>query len=364
MTTTIKYEFSISKNDTIKERRTKNEHDLIKQSLSYGKILRTQSRILNNKLDENDLLVKNEYTYRNRNKGFENFNMNKVCGSSYHKHKKNIVNKLLKQIGKNNLNENIKVIKEYKLNYAKDILDEDEIKMDFDYEKINPKINKNVNGSKIEISKNDYYTDKDVNFANINKNNLNKNTLLNYGNKEIKFHQESFLEIKNKNKLIKNKNNKIKYLISQKCNIENTPFNIKNKILNINGDKSKPKNKNNSNIFLAKNNLKKMKYSEENNKAMDKISSNKIFNFWNQFLNENNNTKGNKNKRRKINNLKYYNNIGNNWKKNNQNYIIYSNERTMNLINKYEKYKKDKFIMPPNNLKSILFKKINDFFDL
>ena len=355
MTTTIKYEFTISRNNPIKERQIKNDHDTISQSLSNGKVLRTQSRILNNKHDEDGLSLRNEYTYRNR--GFENFNMNKVCGSSYHKNKRNIQNKVLKQIGKNNLNDNIKVIKEYKLNYVKDIFDENDNK-DLNNEKINSK-NNITNGNKYEISKISYYTDKEEN-TNTNKNYLNKNNLLD-NNKGIKLLHESVSEIKNKNKLIKS--NKIKYLIHQKGNPDNLPFNIKNKILSINGNESKIKNKNNSNVFLFKNYLNKRKYPEENNKTMDKISSKERFEQWNKFLYENSGVKIYNNKRRNANNINYYNNLANKLKNNTLNYKRYSNERTINLINTYADYKKDKFIMPPNNLKSILLKKENEFFD-
>ena len=355
MTTTIKYEFTISRNNPIKERQIKNDHDAISQSLSNGKVLRTQSRILINKHDEDGLSLRNEYTYRNR--GFENFNMNKVCGSSYHKNKRNIPNKVLKQIVKNNLNDNIKVIKEYKLNYVKDIFDENDNK-DLNNEKINAK-NNITNGNKYEISKISYYTDKEEN-TNTNKNYLNKNNLLD-NNKGIKLLHESVSEIKNKNKLIKS--NKIKYLIHQKGNPDNLPFNIKNKILSINGNESKIKNKNNSNVFLFKNYLNKRKYPEENNKTMDKISSKERFEQWNKFLYENSGVKRYNNKRRNANNINYYNNLANKLKNNTLNYKRYSNERTINLINTYADYKKDKFIMPPNNLKSILLKKENEFFD-
>lgn len=79
MTTTIKYEYTISKNNSIKENKLKNENDICYTQLNTTEnILRTQSRILTNKPDDEFYLLKSEYTYRN--KGFENFNMNKVCG--------------------------------------------------------------------------------------------------------------------------------------------------------------------------------------------------------------------------------------------------------------------------------------------
>ena len=81
MTTTIKYEYTISKNNAIKENKLKNENDIYYTQLNTTEnILRTQSRILTSKPDEEFFLLRNDHAYRN--KGFENFNMNKVCGSS------------------------------------------------------------------------------------------------------------------------------------------------------------------------------------------------------------------------------------------------------------------------------------------
>ena len=80
-----------------------------------GTILRTQSRILNNKNNEDYLMLKSEYSYRN--KGFENFDMDKVFGSSYHKNKKIISKKSSQKFDNNNNNEKIKIFKKYSLGY-------------------------------------------------------------------------------------------------------------------------------------------------------------------------------------------------------------------------------------------------------
>ena len=53
MTTTIKYEYTISKNNSIKENKLKNENDICYTQLNTTEnILRTQSRILTNKPDD------------------------------------------------------------------------------------------------------------------------------------------------------------------------------------------------------------------------------------------------------------------------------------------------------------------------
>ena len=103
MTATIKYEYTISKNQSKIENKIKNENKAYSQLNSTKNILRTQSRILTNKPKNEFFLLKNEYSYRN--KGFENFNLKNVCGSSHHKKKtKSIINKKYQQIYKNNLN--------------------------------------------------------------------------------------------------------------------------------------------------------------------------------------------------------------------------------------------------------------------
>ena len=241
---TIKYEYSISKNNSIKENLAKNEHDKINQkSLSYGKILRTQSRILNNIHDE-ILLVKSQYTCRN--KGFENLNMDKVCGSSYRKMLKdkknnnNIIdnNNVNKQFDDNDsLQENIKVIKEYTINYDNKIYNDNNTKKKFDKGNENILNQDNIyflpvgdhHMNKIENSKND-----DINL-NIDKKKDDNEIHI------IPYKEESETKIKKLLSNDKNKHNKIKNSIYIK---ENIPFNIKNKLLNSKENIYTPINKN------------------------------------------------------------------------------------------------------------------------
>ena len=356
MTTTIKYEYTISKNNPIKENQIKNEHDIYYQLNTTENILRTQSRILTNKPDDEYYLLKNGYSYRK--KGFENFNMNKVCGSSHHKKKKNIINQKLKQINKKNLNdinelkENFKVIKEYKLNYNYD----DNITKESDYENIDYKNNNNNTNidNKIKILKNDYY----INTYNNSKNNkydankkMNKDCLkLN----EIKFLSEFIPETKSEKKFLNDTNSKSsKYFSPQK---EYIPNNIKYKIFN-----TAQKYKNDFNNFLCGGSIhhfKKNKNLDEKNKTMNKIELNKKNNFWNKYYSQDNKIRKNvTNKKERYNNLENkFKNIIFNTKKG-------SIKKTINLINKYGYYKKEKCVLPPNNLSNIIFKREKEFFE-
>ena len=380
---TIKYEYTISKNNTIRENQTKNENDLKHLSLSNGTMLRAQSRILNNKLDD-CLMVKNEYTYRNR--GFENFNMNKVCGSSYRKHKKNkneihfsnSKNSIIpEQLDKNNSKGNIKVIKEYMINYDNKIFNENDINMKINKENIN--INKNIN--KIErkrnnkndnnpnknksvnterkfiLSKRDYYTDKNEKEKKI------KFYIDKTNNIEIKSIRDKELEIFSKKKSTYDKHNNIKYLIEQKENIPfNISFNIKQKLINTRKkDIFIPKNKNTSNIFSYKmNHSKKNKYPEENSKTTYKLGFNKKFDSFNGISFQNSRKNINKN----VNNIKMYNILANQMKKNVFGDKQCLNNRTISIIKRNKNYENEKCIMPPNNLKNILFEKEKEYFDL
>ena len=359
---TIKYEYSISKNNSIKENLPKNEHDKINQkSLSYGKILRTQSRILNNLHDE-ILLVKSQYTCRN--KGFENLNMDKVCGSSYRKILKDNNNNIINNNNvnnqfdnNNNLQENIKVIKEYTINYDNKIYNENDAKMKLHKENKNilnqdnkyflPVGDNHINKNKMENSKNN-----DINL-NIDKKKDDNEIYI------IPYKEESETKIKKLLSNDKNKHNKIKNLIYQK---ENIPFNIKNKLFNSKENIYTPINKNNSNIFLYNNfKLKKNKFQEENNKTSNKIeSNNKRFNFFNDSNFKNNRDNVDK----KVNNFNLYNQSSFQMRKDKFQFQQNLSNRTMNLRNRFGKSDDKKCIMPPNNLKSIIFKKESEYFDL
>ena len=352
----IKYEYSISKNNKLKENITKNEHDIKNlSSLSTGKILRTQSWILNNKKDE-FLLIKNEYTCRN--KGFENLNMDKISGSTYRKLLKDKNNNNVKNNNKiqsknkNDIKENIKVIKEYTINYDTKILNENDIKNELNKE------NQNINNNEylLLLDKSDYFKDK--NESNINN---DKNIILNMDKQEkneIKLIPKPEPEIKNRKKLF---TNKIKSLISKK---ENTPFNIKQKLFNINKDINfgfSPRNKINSNIFSYKHfNCKKNKFPEENNKTMNKIKFNNRFELLNPLNYSNNRSNINK----KMNNFNLYNKCSYLLKKGKFNSKQYWTNRAINLINRFDNYENKKGIMPPNNLKNIFLKKEKEYFDI
>ena len=355
---TIKYEYTISKNNSKKENQAKNEQDLRQFSFSTGTILRTQSRILNNKKDDISM-NKSEYTYRN--KGFENFNMDKVCGSSYRKHikKDNNCNNNIRPINKNDLKE-YKVIKEYTINYDNTLFNENEYKMKLKEENEKNNNNKNINQyinqeKKFLLSKGDYYTDKNKHST---KNNLKEDKKV---NNEINFIPKKESEIKLKKRLINEKHNRLKYLIAQK---ENIPFNIKQKLFNLKENSGYiPKNRNNSNLSLQKSyfNSKTNKRPEENNKTMHQIGLNKKidFNFLNQ-LNSPNNRRNTKNK----NIFNLYNKFTNQLKKGKFDNNSYLKNRTINSFNIYGKFGDEKCIMPPNNLKNIIMQKEKDYFDL
>ena len=257
MTATIKYEYTISKiKSKIENKIIKNENKAYSQLNSTENILRTQSRILTNKPKNEFFLLKNEYSYRN--KGFENFNLNNVCGSSHHKKKtKSIINKKYQQIYKNNLNnfdnakenENFKVIKEYKLNYFCDTSDNihNDAKVQSHYENLDTKnIDKN---NKLQISKNDSFLNCEKNKnteKEFNKKLTQENT---YSTNEIKFLPESISEIKTENNFSDDKKiNNNKYIFPKK---ENIPYNIKYKILNSNINRNKKNIKNDFNKFLS-----------------------------------------------------------------------------------------------------------------
>lgn len=353
MTTTIKYEYTISKNNSIKENKLKNENDICYTQLNTTEnILRTQSRILTNKPDDEFYLLKSEYTYRN--KGFENFNMNKVCGSSHHKKKKNIMNQKLKQICKNNLNnlnylkENIQVIKEYKLNYNYN----NDITKGTENENINDQEqNNNKDENKNQILKTDYYINTDKN----NQTEYDTNKKINHDS-EIKFLPKFNSEIKTeKNSIYNTYSKSCKNIFPKK---ENLPYNLKYQIYN-----STQKYQNDFNNFLKGYDVlfpKKNKKIEENNKTMDKIKLNKKYDFWNKYYRQNNSIRGNISKKREYYNSKF------DWKFN-KNFInpkINSINKTMHLINKYGNYKKEKCVLPPNNLRNIILKREKEFFEL
>ena len=91
---------------------------------------------------------------------------------------------------------------------------------------------------------------------------------------------------------------------------------------------------------------------------MNKIELNKKNNFWNKYYSQDNKIRGNvTNKKERYNNLENkFKNIIFNTKKG-------STKKTINLINKYGYYKKEKCVLPPNNLSNIIFKREKEFFE-
>jgi hypothetical protein len=179
ITTTIKYQFKTTNNSSKKYRTKLNETRNEKNST----ILRSQSNILNNRptdsfiLKNNNILNGDINNYKSKQnntkikennisssyKGFENFNLNKVCGSSHPlketTNKNNKENHINKKNGKNsndNNNNEYKCIKSYTIKYdykEEDIIDIDNNKIK-NYKLLynSNKINNNGNS----LNKNNY----------------------------------------------------------------------------------------------------------------------------------------------------------------------------------------------------------------
>ena len=93
---------------------------------------------------------------------------------------------------------------------------------------------------------------------------------------------------------------------------------------------------------------------------MDKIELNKKYDFWNKYYRQNNSIRGNSNNKRE-----YYNyNFDSKFDKIKINPKPSSINKTMILINKYGNYKKEKCVLPPNNLRNIILKREKEFFEL
>ena len=108
------------------------------------------------------------------------------------------------------------------------------------------------------------------------------------------------------------------------------------------------------------NHSKKNKYPEENSKTTYKLGFNKKFDSFNGISFQNSRKNINKN----VNNIKMYNILANQMKKNVFGDKQYLNNRTISIIKRNKNYENEKCIMPPNNLKNILFEKEKEYFDL
>ena len=100
---------------------------------------------------------------------------------------------------------------------------------------------------------------------------------------------------------------------------------------------------------------KKIKISK-----MDKMVYNKKYDFWNKYFFQNNSLRGNITNKKNLNQI-CYNNTANNLKKIIFNSPQCANGKKINLINQYLNFKKEKCVMPPNNLSNIIFRKEKEF---
>ena len=247
----------------------------------------------------------------------------------------------------------IKIFKKYTLNYNKDNSEENnkETINRENKERINQNIENN-NSNKLKLLKNDYY--KDINktnkYADLNSKIKKNKDKINKTN-EIKLITDEISKIKSQTKLPNDniKENSIKQR-------QSLPFNIKQQIINMEGNMFIPKTKNN--LFIYNNYQKRNKLEDENHKTVDKIGFNKKDYFFNKVFNENNSFMSNINKNSNVNMINLYNKCANKITNCKQ---FYTN-RTIGLINNYGNFRKEKCIMPPNNLKNILSKRENDFF--
>jgi hypothetical protein len=220
--------------------------------------------------------------------------------------------------------------------------------------------NKKINDeNKYIFTKADYYSDK-YNIKNPNNNTKKQNLIIDKSQEcEIMYIPKAKSEVKNKKKLNNEKHKKLKYLIGQK---ENIPFNIKTKSLNIKENKFNCENRRNPNLFLYDNlSYTKNKYREENNKTMNQAFLNKKLEFLSELNSPVNKCKINSKK--KTNNFNLYNRYTKQLKKDKFNFNRYLTNKTISLMNRFGNSQNNKCIMPPNNLKNILFKEEAKYFD-
>ena len=367
---TIKYEYKIS-NENNKNNHNINYND---KKANYSTLLRNHSNILNNKpldsffdksrntIDNNEInnnkirKIKNktkkvnknsntQSSINGRNKGFENFSLNKVCGSSHPSKEKNsrnddyIKKSTIERLS--NTNYEYKYIKSYILNYN---YKENSNNLNNEY------YNNNFNNN----DKNNIIVNNriDKNFNNNDKAvvNSNKNKILNDYNNFI-FEDKAKQNLKDLN----NKTNK-KLFLPDSLEIKDSKKTINNQSIqnynNITKLKSKTKqlkksDKSYNYLTMNEHIINKNKYRtlEKENKSTNTIDINYELNRPKNFyiinkkkLNEKNQTLFN-NKSRNIFSLKNLN---------------YRKSRNTEKI---------RCVMPPNNLRNILLQNEVNFFN-
>ena len=412
ITTTIKYEYK-SLNDNIKNDKINNN----KKKENCSSILRTQSSIINNrpydslskKIKANNEIKnykskreKKKYNKINEdkinfttsNRGFENFSLSRVCGSSHppppQKQKEQKTNNEIDNINKNEIDNNYNFIKSYTLNYNYKKIYEETNSF------INNKNNENNNClDKTNVNKNEEKIENNIKFLRDKSEQDNVNNLSKTNSQNLFLLPES-TEIKNKhNDKIKKSlsSSNINYYNYQKNNNDSLnnktmSFNRlnKNKLIfnhQINNLKNTIIQNNKKHIFIPKEENK----NENDKNYINKIKKNNINNLYNKyhehktyyFRNEFDIDKTIQNKRninnKKINskkNNKYINNYNNKIYNNNmykniikdKNKIFlkknseYStfNSKVNNFMKKYGNKEKVKCVMPANDLNNILSK--------
>ena len=391
ITTTIKYEYK-SSNDSFKNNEKKDNINSLKND-KYSTILRSQSSLLNNRPTDNfykkniNNEISNYKSKKNKNdkkekivlsssnKGFKNFNLNKVCGSSHPLKEKN---KKDNEENKENKKNEYKFIKSYTLKY--DYKEENDYSINNNNKRKTPKfLNEN--------------NDMDNNKINVNRINNNEVLLL-PESQESKIYEKS-----NKHKSLSCNNLNNNYQIQRKVEEENKIDNNNNGIY----DNKKILDKNIHNLkmrAISKKDINPYVKFEENNKTNNNIiiKSNLIYSLNNQkhksFYSRNNNDifesskeilnrriKNNyKNKKNKKNLLNTYNKYFYNYEDNKLNKLLFKESKisknnylknnntfiskTINFMKKkyYGNMEKADCIMPANNLRNIIIKNENEFF--
>ena len=386
ITKTIKYEYKISKENN-KNNNINNYNEKINNNST---LLRNHSNILNNRpldsffdisrktIDNNKISnlkfrkiegktkKRNEDKYKDSpinkgNKGFENFSLSKVCGSSHPIKEKNKRNN--DKIKKSNTNYEYKFIKSYMLKYSykenNNISNKEEDKININAaDKINFNNNdksnfNNKDNKHIIVKNNDNINHKSA----ININNNDKN-VVNYNKNKIlrEYNNYKIGNKKNQNpKNLSNRNSKKLFLadssekkdtkvLTKKQSIKND-YKIK-KYVERNKDKEFLKKSLKSYNYIPINNKNKHSALEKENKNNNTIDINKQLNkrrnyyfMNNKDLKENNKTLFNKRENRDISGFKNF------------------SYRNLEIT------EKARCVMPPNNLRNIFLQNEAKFFN-
>ena len=373
VTTTFKHEYKLS-HSKYEINKMQNNSNTIKND-KCSTILRSQSSILNQRPIDN-IFVKNKNTmsnyeinnYNNKKtkinnqykklnneekivasssqKGFENFTLSKVCGSSHPKNNNN------NDIHINCINNEYTFIKNYTLKY--------------NYEENIDLINNENNIHKCEINDNNNYILNENKMID-NKENICKNKeqkeqnnamilLPEYSNKKIKNKNEINKSFSNKN--IKTNCQSQKVLKRNEETKNNYIFNKYNKNKNKNKflcstNNLKNKKSNNKTYNMQKNNIKiycpkhkdKIYYFRNNDKKLENSKNDYTFKY--------------KNKKLRNQFLTTIQNLNEQYSQNYSKHNTFS-EKTINIIKKFGSKDNMKCVMPANNLMNILFKNENE----